>query len=393
MASFNLQKIARPNILALEPYRCARDDYKVGVLLDANELTHGPSLSELDDQERALELNRYPDPHQIDVKQLACDLRNSESTDSSLKPLTPANMFLGVGSDEAIDAIIRALCVPGKDKILTCPPTYGMYAVSAQINDVDIVKVNMTFEKGNFQPKPEEISKVLAEDPSIKIVYICSPGNPTGTLVDRPIVETLLNHPTWNGIVVVDEAYIDFAPIGTSMAPQVTKYPNLAVMQTLSKSFGLAGARLGMTFASPELAQILNNMKAPYNISSLTADIAARALSKESIAKMRSLVGKVVEQRDRLVRELPQIPGMGQIIGGQDANFLLIEVLDKPNGKPSSETAKKVYTNLAEKKNVVVRYRGNEPGCEGALRISIGTKEETDVLLKELTETLGQIQQ
>lgn len=179
--------------------------------------------------------NRY----QIDLKSLFCAYRNRNPTN----PLTPANLFLGVGSDEAIDALLRCFCRPGKDKILTCPPTYGMYAVSAQVNDVEVIKVALNLESGNFELRPDEINQALAADPDIKLVYICSPGNPTGALVDPAAVQKILAHPTWNGVVIVDEAYVDFAPDGSSLAPWVVEYPNLVVMQTLSKAFGLAGIR------------------------------------------------------------------------------------------------------------------------------------------------------
>lgn len=385
MASFNLQTLARPNILALEPYRCARDDYKVGVLLDANENTYGPSLVDVADEELKQNLNRYPDPYQIDLKQRMCDFRNSENKDTSLQPLEPSNLFVGVGSDEAIDAIIRILCVPGKDKLLTCPPTYGMYGVSAQINDVQVVKVNLDFTPGEFGINPAKVNETLANDPSIKLAYICSPGNPTGALIKRELVEQVLNHPTWNGIVVVDEAYIDFAPEGSSFAPLTTKYPNLIVMQTLSKSFGLAGVRLGITFSSQEMASLLNNMKAPYNISTPSSELALRALSPGGIELMKKYVNEIITQRRRLTDQLPKIQGVGGVIGGEESNFLLVQILGK-DGKPSSPVAKDIYKYLAEKKNVVVRYRGSEPGCEGCLRMSVGTKEETDILLNELEE-------
>lgn len=177
--------------------------------------------------------------HQIDLKSRFCAYRNRNPTN----PLTSVNLFLGVGSDEAIDALLRCFCRPGKDKILTCPPTYGMYAVSAQVNDVEVIKVALNLESGNFELRPDAINEALAADPDIKLVYICSPGNPTGALVDPAAVQKILAHPTWNGVVIVDEAYVDFAPDGSSLAPWVVEYPNLVVMQTLSKAFGLAGIR------------------------------------------------------------------------------------------------------------------------------------------------------
>lgn len=177
--------------------------------------------------------------HQIDLKSRFCAYRNRNRSN----PLTPANLFLGVGSDEVIDALLRCFCRPGKDKILTCPPTYGMYEVSAQVNDVEVVTVRLDLKSGNFELQPDEINEALANNQDIKLVYICSPGNPTGALVDPSAVQKILAHPTWNGVVIVDEAYVDFAPDGSSLAPWVTEYPNLVVMQTLSKAFGLAGIR------------------------------------------------------------------------------------------------------------------------------------------------------
>lgn len=295
---------------------------------------------------------------------------------------------MGVGSDEAIDCIIRVVCAPGKDKLLICPPTYGMYGVCAQINDVEVVKVNMKFTKGAYDIIPENINSKLSEDPSIKLVYICSPGNPTGSRLSQDAILKVLEHPTWNGIVVVDEAYIDFSPPGTSVAPLVNKYPNLLVMQTTSKSFGLAGIRFGMAFASRELARLMNNMKYPYNISSMTSDIAKRAFSPEGIQKMESMVRTIIQQRDMLVNELPKIDGIGEFVGGFDSNFLLVELLDS-NGVPSNKVAKTVYERLAQTREVVLRYRGSEPGCTGCLRISVGTESENKILLRELKEQLA----
>lgn len=257
----------------------------------------------------------------------------------------------------SIDALMRVFCVPGKDKLLTCPPTYGMYSVCAQVNDLQVVKVNMKFTKGDFQIDTEKVSKTLAEDPTIKLVYLTSPGNPTATLINPGDIETILNHPTWNGIVVVDEAYIDFSPKGSSWAPLVTKYPNLAVLQTLSKAFGLAGVRLGVTFVSQEIARILNAMRYPYNISTPTSQIAERALSGAGLKTMEGNVTKIVSERSRMISELKKFDRVGEFLSAEHANFILVEFLDKTTGKPSSETAFAVYNYLAEKKQVVVRFR------------------------------------
>lgn len=300
---------------------------------------------------------------------------------------------MGVGSDEAIDALLRCFCTPGHDKILTCPPTYGMYAVSAQVNDLEVVKVPLDTER-NFALRPDAINQTLSSDPSIKIAYICSPGNPTANLISKSDLQKVLEHPTWNGIVVLDEAYIDFAPDGSSLAEWVTEWPNLVVMQTLSKAFGLAGIRLGAAFASPEIARLLNNLKAPYNISSPTSAIASAALAPGNLKVMKANRVKILKQRKRLLAEVPKIEGIGRFVGGQDSNFLLVEILDKPRdqgGKPNNEVALMVYEGLAENKGVVVRFRGKEVGCTGCLRITVGTEEEVDKFLHEIEQVIGEI--
>ncbi|KAF2436349.1 histidinol-phosphate aminotransferase [Tothia fuscella] len=407
MAKFDITKCARPNILALQPYRCARDDYKddgTNILLDANENAYGPGLAlnskghskDVEPKDESINidllgLNRYPDPHQHDLKELLCDLRNTHAhTD---KYITPENLFVGVGSDEAIDNLLRCFCRPGQDKILTCPPTYGMYAVSAQVNDISVVHVPLLVDQ-DFDVDVPRILETLSSDPNIKLVYLCSPGNPTGTLIPKSAVRPILEHPTWNGIVILDEAYMDFAPEGSSLAEWVSEWPNLVVMQTLSKAFGLAGIRLGAAFADPAIAQLLNNLKAPYNISNPTSQLACAALQPGNLKVMRSNRSKIIEQRERLVKALPQVPGIGSFKGGFMSNFLLVEILDKPRdqgGKPNNETALKVYESLAEEKGVVVRFRGKEPGCLGCLRITVGTGEEVDRFLSEVQLVLSSI--
>ncbi|PMD47831.1 histidinol-phosphate aminotransferase [Hyaloscypha variabilis F] len=399
---FNLQTCARPNILALEPYRCARDDYKddgTNILLDANENAYGPSLSLYASQIQStnsndlsinfLGLNRYPDPHQHELKQLLCDLRNTHA--HTPRSITPANLFVGVGSDEAIDALLRCFCIPGKDKILVCPPTYGMYSVSAQVNDIGLVKVPLL-------PAPEfgiDVPAIISalsgpESLYIKLIYVCSPGNPTGSLIKKEDLQGILEHPTWNGVVILDEAYIDFAPEGSSLAEWVAEWPNLVVMQTLSKAFGLAGIRLGTAFTSPPIASLLNNLKAPYNISSPTSAIASQALQKGGLGVMRANREKIITQRDRLLKELPKVEGIGRFRGGVASNFLLVEILDS-HGKPDNVTALKVYESLAENRGVVVRFRGKEHGCLGCLRITVGTEDEVTRFLKEIQSVLGQV--
>lgn len=265
-----------------------------------------------------------------------------------------------------------------------------MYAVSAQVNDIDIVKVPLDVEQ-DFRAQPEKINAELSKDGLIKMVYLCSPGNPTANLIRKEDVQKILEHPTWNGIVVLDEAYIDFSPEGSSLAEWVTEWPNLVVMQTLSKAFGLAGIRLGAAFTSPPIAKLLNSLKAPYNISNPTSQLAIQALKLQNLKVMRRNREQILQQRERLLTELPQIPGIGRFLGGQDSNFLLIEMLDKPGGKPSNEVALQVYERLAETRGVVVRFRGRELGCLGCLRVTVGTEVEVTRFLGEIRSVLDDI--
>jgi histidinol-phosphate aminotransferase len=260
-----------------------------------------------------------------------------------------------------------------------------MYSVSAQVNDVSLVKVPL--KSPGFQLDVPTMKEALSKDSSIKLAYICSPGNPTGALLKKEDVKAILEHESWNGIVVLDEAYIDFAPEGSSLSQWVTEWPNLVVMQTMSKAFGLAGARLGAAFADPAIAHLLNAMKAPYNIPNPTSEIVRAALTSKHLQVMQKHMGLIVQQRNRLLEELPKVPGVGRFIGGEASNFLLYEMLDAPadqGGKPSNETALAVYESLAEQKGVVVRFRGKEYGCLGCLRITVGTEKEVDRFLEEI---------
>lgn len=264
-----------------------------------------------------------------------------------------------------------------------------MYSVSAQVNDVSIVKVPLL-------PAPEfgidvpAVTQALSNEPNIKVVYFCSPGNPTGGALAKDDVRQVLEHPAWNGIVVVDEAYIDFAPDGTSLAEWVLEWPNLLVMQTLSKAFGMAGIRLGAAFGAPPVIGLLNNLKAPYNISSPTSALAGYAVSGAGLDTMRANRAKLLAQRDRLVQELPNIPGVGRLRGGLDSNFLLYEMLDAA-GNPNNDVARAVYEKLAETKGVVVRFRGTEHGCLGCLRVTVGTEDEVTRLLSALQTALEEV--
>ncbi|KAL1927788.1 hypothetical protein VTP01DRAFT_3609 [Rhizomucor pusillus] len=374
---FDLQKVIRPNILALTPYRCARDDYNAGILLDANENAYGPSLPE----QLEGDLNRYPDPYHVKVKERLLKLRKVPSIN---------NLFLGVGSDEVIDLIMRISCVPGKDKILITPPTYGMYSVCAQINDVQVVKSYLDVQDSAFQLRVDDILSCIKANPEIKIIFLCSPGNPTGTCLRHKDIKAILES-DFGGFVVVDEAYVDFVEQENgSVATWVDKYPNLIVMQTLSKSFGLAGIRLGIAISDPAVIQILNNTKAPYNIGTPSAQIAFDALSEAGVAKMEEYKNALIKQRAVLIEKLQNfpVPGIGRILGTNDANFIMVQILNQ-KGEPCNERAEKVYKVLAETRDVVVRFRGKEYGCTGCLRITVGTEEENKALLTRLEEVLS----
>jgi histidinol-phosphate aminotransferase len=270
-----------------------------------------------------------------------------------------------------------------------------MYGVSAQVNDVSVVHIPLKVHK-NFALDIPRIMNTLSSDSKIKLIYLCSPNNPTGTLIPKSDIQPLLEHPTWNGVIVLDEAYIDFAPSGSSLAEWVCEWPNLVVMQTLSKAFGLAGIRLGAAFTDPAIARLLNNLKAPYNISNPTSQLACAALQPKNLLVMRNQRKMIVEQRERLIIELPRLVGIGNFKGDFNANFLLVEILDGPKlegGKPSNWAALKVYERLAEQKGVVVRFRGKELGCEGCLRVSVGTEKEVDRFLAAIEVVLKEILQ
>jgi len=264
-----------------------------------------------------------------------------------------------------------------------------MYSVSAQVNDVGLVKVPLTAAP-EFALDVPAITSTLSADSSIKIIYVCSPGNPTGSLISKSQLQQVLEHPTWNGVVVLDEAYIDFAPEGSSLAEWVTEWENLVVMQTLSKAFGLAGIRLGAAFCAPPVARLLNSLKAPYNISSPTSVIASQGLGKEGLKVMSNNKEKIIAQRDRLLKELPKIKGVGRFRGGTASNFLLVEILDK-SGKPDNVTALAVYERLASQRGVVTRFRGKEHGCLGCLRITVGTEEEITRFLGEIEKVIKEV--
>ncbi|WVO13907.1 histidinol-phosphate transaminase [Cryptococcus depauperatus] len=394
---FDLESLIRPNILALHPYRCARDDYSAGILLDANENAIGPSLPNpittqgqvtfdvaaaqtlaLLSEEEVASLNRYPSPTHDMVKREIAKLRGVPDENW---------VFLGVGSDEVIDMLFRVLCVPGKDRVITCPPTYGLYKVAANINDVGVLEVPLVTKDGSFQLDEVAMNQAFMTNPDIKMLLICSPGNPTGTLIPIDVIQRILDNPQFRGVVVVDEAYIDFSPQGSSAASLINDYANVCVTQTLSKSFGLAAIRFGYLLAPPPLVQILTNTKAPYNVSLPTASIAAKALSTGGVAAMCHSVAILNENRRVLIDALSNIHGIGRILGGNHANFILFEILDQ-DGKPSNKRAVEIYKTMAERKGIVVRFRGSERGCEGCLRITVGTEAECKEAIKQISGLL-----
>ena len=344
--SFDLNTLLRPHIAKLQPYTSARDEYtgKEGVFLDANENPFG-SITEQD-------FNRYPDPYQSDLKVEV----------SKIKAVRTSQIFLGNGSDEAIDLLYRAFCNPGKDNVILLPPTYGMYEVSANINDVEIRKVALTED---FQLQPETI--LAAADASSKILFICSPNNPSANKAKREDVLFLLKN--FKGLVVVDEAYIDFSD-EPSFTKELDNFPNLLVMQTFSKAWGLASLRLGMAFASEEIIRILNKIKPPYNISGLTQDTVLAAITDK--AKVDQMIREILDEREFLQGELEKLPFVKKIHPSH-ANFLLVKI---PN-------ATQAYDDLIEEK-VIVRNRAKVLLCENCLRITVGTRAENEKFLGAL---------
>jgi len=346
MAEFNINNILRNNVKRLIPYSSARSEFEgdAQIFLDANENSLGSSID--------VNYNRYPDPLQKQLKQKL----------SAKKNIEVENIFVGNGSDEAIDLLIRAFCNPGVDNILIFPPTYGMYEVAAEINDVAIKKVLLTKD---FQLNIEAAKNAI--DSNTKIIWICSPNNPTGNLLDEQSIEWLLKD--FNGIVVVDEAYIDFA-LQNSWIKRLDEFPNLVVLQTLSKAWGLAGLRIGFAYASSAIINVLNKIKPPYNISEATQQLAFLALQNEEQAKAKTRI--LIQQKERLLEAFQQFDFIKKIYPS-DANFILIKV----------ENANDLYKYLLSK-NIVVRNRSSQPLCEDSLRVTVGTPEENDQLLMAL---------
>ncbi|WP_139921961.1 histidinol-phosphate transaminase [Hymenobacter sp. DG01] len=344
---FNLDSLVRPNIRAMKPYSSARDEFQgeAHVMLDANENSLGSAGPE--------RFNRYPDPVQRAVKaELA-----------PLKGVRPEQIFLGNGSDEAIDLLVRLTCTPGQDSILILPPTYGMYEVAANLNDVRIERLPLTED---FQLSSETVAGVVASE--AKLVFLCSPNNPTGNLLHAEAIEQILRG--FRGLVVVDEAYADFAA-APSWTTRLQEFPNLVILQTFSKAWGLAGLRLGMAFASPEIVGYLNKIKPPYNVSEATQQHALQAL--RDAARFEGMRQELLRGRDWLAERLPAVP-IVETVFPSDANFLLVRF--RPD-------ATAVYDFLVSR-GIIVRNRTTQPGCAGTLRLTVGSPQENEQLLDAL---------
>jgi histidinol-phosphate aminotransferase len=344
---FNLQNILRKNIKELVPYSSARDEFKgeASVYLDANENAYGSPLNE--------SYNRYPDPLQFKVKKRL----------SEIKGVPPRNIFLGNGSDEAIDILFRAFCNPGSDNVITVPPTYGMYEVSANINDVEVRKVKLT---ADYQLNMEDIAEAI--DEHTKIIFICSPNNPTGNSINREDIETILAN--FNGLVVIDEAYINYSRQKTFIQ-ELTEYSNLVVLQTLSKAWGLAGLRVGMAFASEEIIEVFNKVKPPYNINEASQELALKAL--QNVEQVNNWIKETVAERDKLKTELGSLQSVLTIYPS-DANFILVKTANP----------KEIYQFLVNN-GIIVRDRSKVELCEGCLRITVGTPIENKLLIQAFT--------
>ena len=336
----NLNNLIRKNIKAMKPYSSARDEFKDlkadMVFLDANENPFETTL------------NRYPDPQQTALKELI----------SKQKELPINQVLLGNGSDEVLDLIVRAFCEPNQDSILTLLPTYGMYSVLAQLNSIENIEVSLSKD---FNINVDQVLKQVK--PSTKLLFICSPNNPSGNIMDVNAVTRLLK--AFDGLVVIDEAYIDFTTIESWMQ-HLNTFPNLIVTQTLSKAYGLAGIRLGTCYASKEIIAVLNKIKPPYNINSLTQQAAIEALQNNEVSDQ---VSSILREREKLANALASCFFVKKIYPS-DANFILIKVDD----------ANKRYDELL-RHGIVIRNRTTQLGCENCLRISVGTPAENKQLL------------
>lgn len=342
--AFKLIDLVRPNVLKLKPYASARDDFKDFnedfVFIDANENPNNNGI------------NRYPDPNQTELKNILAKIKN----------IPTENILLGNGSDEVLDLIFRAFCEPGKDSVMVNPPTYGMYEVLANMNNVACKKVHLT---SDFELNT---SGIIAEtDVNTKVLFICSPNNPTGNLLQKEAILELIEN--GNALVVIDEAYIDFTS-AESWSKEINNYPNLIVTQTLSKAYGMAGIRLGICYANSEIISVLKKIKMPYNVNVLTQQKAIEFLRKDK--RVTKDVADILQNRNILVNALKKIPFVIKVFPS-DANFLLVKV-DDANSR---------YNQLAEL-GIVVRNRTKEPLCENCLRFTVGTASENKKLIEAL---------
>ena len=339
----NPLNFVRPNILALEPYSTARDEFKGGdisVWIDANESPYPSGV------------NRYPDPHHAKLKQAI----------AKLKGVSEGQIFIGgAGSDEAIDLVFRIFCRPGIDNAIAIAPSYGVYKVSAAINDVELREVML----GDAYRLPVE-NLLSAADSNSKVLWICSPNNPTANAFPTEALEELAEK--FNGMVVIDEAYSDFSS-EPSMLTVLDRHPSLIVLQTFSKAWGMASLRIGMAFAAPEIAELFGRVKYPYNINGPTQEELLRRITTTDII---SQVAEIISERDRLVKSLSDIPAVKKIYHS-DANFILVK-FDDPD---------MVYDYLIAH-GVIVRNRNRVKGCEGTLRITVGTPEENSKVINLL---------
>ena len=347
--------LVRENIWNLQPYSTARHEFsgEASVMLDANENAIGSPVT-LNIDERHENLNRYPDPVQHKLKQRI----------NEIKGIPVENIFTGNGSDEAIDILFRIFCEPGLDNVITLPPTYGMYGVAAAINNIKVKEVQLTED---FQMDIQAIADAV--DDYTKMIFICSPNNPSGNSITRQDIEIILNN--FDGIVVVDEAYINYAKQKT-LSLQLMDYPNLVVLQTLSKAWGLAALRLGLAFAGKEIIEIMNNVKYPYNVNIATQELALQAL--QNVDKVNEWTRKTITERNNLENELRTLSFV-QKVYPSDANFLLVKM----------EGADDIFKYL-QSNGIIVRNRSNVQGCEGCLRITVGTEEENRRLIKALRD-------
>lgn len=339
---FDLNSIVRKNILGLKPYSSARDDFsgEASLWIDANENPFDTGI------------NRYPDPHQRDLKLLLGEIKGVASDE----------LFIGNGSDEIIDLLFRMVCEPGKSNAIILPPTYGMYAVAAEINDVAIKKV---FLNEDFSVDVKGVKEAI--DDQTRLIFICSPNNPTGSLVPNAVVAELAS--SFNGIVVVDEAYVDFSPQSSAIT-MINEYPNIYVMQTLSKAWGMAGARLGVGIGSVEIQAIMAKIKSPYNVNILSQQVAMNTLS--DIEGFRMKLDTILEERVILAKELVALNIVEKVFPSE-ANFLLVKF------RESAQVFAYLIAN-----GIVARDRSKEKWCDGAIRLTVGTPEENSFLLEVL---------